>query len=188
MIEQIIEKVETTRNFNSFKNMVACDVLDILEELKEYKPLKAEDIEYILKNGDKVHNEEYYELIDRYCDSFLKDEEWRDEYEEYDCDFLSNNLRIYRISQVDGGEDMAIAVQLEDGTYTDYFGVHFENIGELFRLDSTKQCVHIEGNVCAELYAFTNESCYNVYVGEECIDGVFFSRTKEGLIKEMEDC
>lgn len=175
-LENVIEQVKDARNgvnkpwiFNEdgkiADNVMCCEVLDVLEELKKYEiDVSDEWIEKFLNNpkvkGDNTYN-------------------WNGN--------ISNDLNMNYLENEDGEEIMLIMVHLYGdirGGYSDYFAVKFDSMYEFYELESATQMKDVNDHMVADLTIFSER--YNVYDYEKQEDiGEFFDLELEDLLEEI---
>lgn len=176
-LENVINQVKVSRTgknhawiFNNDgkigDNVVCGEVLDLLEELKEYE-INVSDawIENFLHNprvkGDNTYN--------------------------FNAN-ISNDINIDYLVTDDGAEIMVIMVHLTGdirGNYTDYFAVKFDDIDSFYTLDSLTQCIDINDRFTADVFLLSETySVYDCENGESV--GEFYELEKEDLLAEIE--
>lgn len=177
-LENVIEQVKDSRKgknkawiYNEdgkiADNVMCCEVLDILEELKNYE-INVTD-EWIEKfiNNPKVKGGNTYN--------------WGAN--------ISNDLNFNYLENNDKEVIMLVMVHLYGdirGGYSEYFVVKFEDMYEFYELDSARQNKAINENMVADLNAFSEG--YNVYDYEKQDDiGEFYCLELEDLLKEIEN-
>lgn len=176
-LENVIEQVKASRTgknhawiFNDegkISDKVVCgEVLDLLEELKEYE-INVSDkwIENFLNNpnvkGDNTYNVNAN---------------------------ISNHININYIINTDGTEIMVIMVHLFGDIrthYTEYFVVKFDDDYTFYELESLTQYIEINDRFTADVSLLSET--YNVYDKVNGYDiGEFYEIEKEELLKEIE--
>lgn len=175
-LENVIEQVKDARKYknrawifnddgNVADNVMCCEVLDLLEELKEYEiSVSDEWIEDFINNpevkGDNTYN-------------------WGAN--------ISNDLNMDYMINNDGEEIMVIMVHLYGdirGGYSDYFVVKFDGEYEFYELESTTQSKDVNDHMVADLTIFSDT--YNVYDYEKQEDvGSFYCLELEDLLEEI---
>lgn len=175
-LERVIEQVKNARKYenrpwifadngNIKDNVLCCEALDILEELKEYEiEVSDEWIEEFLNNpkvkGDNTYN-------------------WSGN--------ISNDFNMNYMRTIDGEQIMLIMVHLFGdirGGYTEYFAVKFDNDYEFYELDSTRQSKDINNHLSADMTIFSE--MYNVYDYEKDEDvGEYYELEVEDLLNEI---
>lgn len=175
-LDKVIEQVKVARTgknkawiFNDdgriADNIMCCEVLDVLEGLKEYEiSVSDEWIENFLNNpkvkGDNTYN-------------------WSG------C--ISNDLNMDYMKNDDGEEIMLIMVHLHGdirGGYSDYFAVKFDSEYEFYELESATQMKTVNDHMVADLNIFSDT--YNVYDYEKHEDvGTFYCFELEDLLEEI---
>lgn len=176
-LENVIEQVKDSRKgknkawiYNEdgkiADNVMCCEVLDILEELKDYE-INVTD-EWIDKfiNNPKVKGGNTYN--------------WGAN--------ISNDLNFNYIGNDDEEVIMLIMVHLYGdirGGYSDYFAVKFDSMYEFYELESVTQIKDVKDGMVADLNAL--RETYNVYDYEKQEDvGEFYCLKLEDLLKEIE--
>ncbi len=152
-LENVIEQVKAARTGQNkpwiftkdgkvADNVMCCEVLDVLEELKRYEiSVSDEWIESFRKNP-KVKGDNSYN--------------WNGN--------ISNDLNMNWIENNDGEEIMLIMVHLYGdirGGYSDYFAVKFDSMYEFYELESATQTKDVNDHMVADLNIFSET--YNVY-------------------------
>lgn len=175
-LEKVIEQVKDARkgqnrpwifdeNGKIKDDVMCCEVLDILEDLKDYEiPVTDEWIENFLNNsevkGDNTYN-------------------WGAN--------ISNDLNMDYIGEFDDEIIMVIMVHLFGdirGGYSDYFVVKFDSMYDLYDLESATQIKDVNEHMCADLRAFFET--YTVYDYEKGEDvGEFYHIELEDLLEEI---
>lgn len=174
-LEKVIEQVKNSRRgeYRAWiydedgkikDDVMTCEVLDILEELKDYEiDVTDEWIEDFINNlevkGDNTYN-------------------WGAN--------ISNDLNMNYLENSDG-VTMLIMVHLFGdirGGYSDYFAVKFDDMYEFYELESSTQIKDVNESMVADLRAFSET--YNVYDFEKQEDvGDFYCLELEDLLKEI---
>lgn len=177
-LENVIEQVKDARNRgnrawiftedgNVADNVMCCEVLDLLEELKRYEiDVSDEWIEDFVNNpevkGDNTYN-------------------WGAN--------ISNDLNMNYIVNDDGEEIMLIMVHLYGdirGGYSDYFAVKFDSEYEFYELENATQSKDVNDHMVADLSIFSDT--YNVYDYEKQEDvGSFYCLELEDLLEEIDN-
>ena len=177
-LENVIEQVKNARAgknkawiFNEdgkiASNVMCCEVLDILEELKRYEvDVTDEWIEDFQINpnvkGDNTYN-------------------WGAN--------ISNDLNIDYMENDNEEVIMLIMIHLYGDIragYSDYFVVKFDSMYNFYELESITQTKTVNENMVADLNAFSET--YNVYDYEKQKDiGEFYCLELEDLLKEIEN-
>lgn len=176
-LENVIERVKDSRkgehrawifddNGNVKDNVMCCEVLDLLDELKEYEiEVSDEWIEEFKANPDVKGANTY---------------NWNGK--------ISNDLNIDYIGSDNKETIMLIMVHLHGdirGGYSDYFVVKFDSMYEFYELANTRQSKDVNENMVADLTIFSDT--YNVYDYEKQEDvGEFYCLELEDLLKEIE--
>jgi hypothetical protein len=175
-LENVIEQVKDARKvanrpwiFNDdgevADNVMCCEVLDVLEELKEYEiSVSDEWIENFL-NNPKVKGDNTYNFSGN----------------------ISNDLNMNYMENDDGEEIMVIMVHLFGDIrcgYSDYFAVKFDSMYEFYELESATQIKSVNDHMSADLNIFSD--MYNVYDYEKQEDvGSFYCFELEDLLEEI---
>lgn len=178
-LENVIEQVKSVRkgqnrawifdeNGKIRDNVMCCEVLDILEELKGYEVNVSDEWIENFKNNSAVKSGNTYN--------------WNGK--------ISNDLNFDYIEFNEGEEvKMLIMVHLYGdirGGYSDYFVVSFDSICEFYELENVTQTKTINENMVADLNAFSDT--YNIYDYEKQDDvGEFYCLELEDLLKEIEN-
>lgn len=175
-LEKVVEQVKDARNgvnrpwiFNDdgkiADNVMCCEVLDILEELKKYEiSVSDEWIESFLNNpkvkGDNTYN-------------------WSGN--------ISNDLNINYMVNENDEEIMLIMVHLYGdvrGGYSDYFAVKFDSVYDFYELESATQMKEVNDHMVADVSIFSES--YNVYDYKKQEDvGNFYCVELEDLLEEI---
>lgn len=176
-LERVIEEVKAYRTipnkawiFNEegkvADNVMCCEVLDILEEMKEYEiNVSDEWIEDFRKNprtkGDNTYNHGAN---------------------------ISNDLNMEYLVTKDGEEIMLFMVHLFGDIrlgYSEYFVVKFDYEGGMWELESETQLKDVNETMVAHLRAFSES--YEVYdfVNQKEV-GYFYTLELEELLKQIE--
>ena len=177
-LENVIEQVKDARNgehrpwiFNEdgkiADNVMCCEVLDILEELKKYEISVSDEWIESFKDNPNVKGDNTYN--------------WSGN--------ISNDLNMDYMVNEDGEEIMLIMVHLYGdirGGYSDYFAVKFDSEYEFYELESTTQSKDVNDHMVADLTIFSE--MYNVYDYEKQEDvGSFYDLELEDLLKEIDN-
>lgn len=175
-LENVIEQVKDSRKgenrpwiFNEdgkiANNVMCCEVLDVLEELKKYEIDVSDEWIENFKRNPKVKGDNSYN--------------WNGN--------ISNDLNMDYLENDDGEEIMLIMVHLYGdirGGYSDYFAVKFDSVYEFYELESATQMKDVNDHMVADLTIFSE--CYNVYDYEKQEDvGEFFDLELEDLLEEI---
>ena len=175
-LENVIEQVKDARNgkhkawiFNEdgkiADNVMCCEVLDVLEELKEYELNVSDKWIENFKNNPKVKRDNNYN--------------WGGN--------ISNDLNLDYMVNDNGEEIILIMVHLYGDIragYSDYFVVKFDNEYEFYELESATQIKDVNDHMYADLTIFSET--YNVYDYEKEEDvGEFFCLELEDLLEEI---
>jgi len=175
-LENVIEQVKDARrgehkawifddNGRIADNVMCCEVLDVLEELKGYEiSVSDEWIEDFKKNPNVKGGNTY---------------NWGAN--------ISNDLNMDYMVNDDGEEIMLVMVHLYGdirGGYSDYFVVKFDNEYEFYELESVTQIKEVNDYMSADLNIFSES--YNVYDYEKQEDvGSFYCLELEDLLEEL---
>lgn len=175
-LENVIEQVKAARTgvnrpwiFNDdgriANNVMCCEVLDILEELKEYEIEVSDEWIENFKRNPKVKGDNTYN--------------WSGN--------ISNDLNMdYLVNEMDE-EIMLVMVHLYGdirGGYSDYFAVKFDNVYDFYELESTTQMKDVNDHMVADVTIFSDS--YNVYDYEKQEDvGSFYDFELEDLLEEI---
>ena len=177
-LENVIEQVKASRkgerkawifddNGNIADNVMCCEVLDILEELKEYEIEVSDEWIENFKRNPKVKGSNTYN--------------WSGN--------ISNDLNIDSLVNNNGEEIMLIMVHLHGdirGGYSDYFVVKFDDDYVFYGLESTTQVKTVNDHMVADLTIFSE--MYNVYDYDKCDDiGSFYCLELEDLLEEIDN-
>lgn len=175
-IDNVIEQVKAARSgehrpwiFNEdgkiADNAMCCEVLDVLEELKEYEIDVSDEWIEDFKNNPKVKGDNTYN--------------WNGN--------ISNDLNMDYMRNDDGEEIMLIMVHLFGDIrygYSDYFAVKFDSMYEFYELESATQHKSVNDHMEADLNIFSE--LYNVYDYEREEDiGEFYHLELEDLLEEI---
>ena len=178
-IEQVIESVKGARQGTHrpwiydengrIKDEVICgEVLDLLEELKDYE----------------------IEVTDEWIQKFIHDNNGYNTYNNNAC--ISNDLH-YFTQETDDSYTVVIAVHLRGDIrcgYSDYFAVKFDDFYEWRELESMTQHKMITDNLIADIDILSE--CYEVYDDEkgETIGSFWAGEIKYllNVIKEKTEC
>lgn len=176
-LENVIEQVKASRTgknhawiFNDdgkISDKVVCgEVLDLLEELKEYEISVSDEWIKNFLNNPKVKGDNTYN-----CNANI-----------------SNDINMNYLVTADGSEIMVIMVHLAGdirANYTDYFVVKFDDDYTFYELESLTQIIDIDNRFSADVSLISET--YNVYdyVNQKDV-GEFYELEKEELLKEIE--
>lgn len=175
-LEMVIEQVKDARKdvnrpwiFNDdgrvADNVMCCEALDVLEELKKYEiSVSDEWIESFLNNpkvkGDNTYN-------------------WSGN--------ISNDLNMNYMVNENDEEIMLIMVHLYGDIragYSDYFAVKFDSVYDFYELESSTQMKEVNDHMVADVTIFSDS--YNVYDYEKQEDvGSFYDLELEDLLEEI---
>lgn len=146
-------------------NVMCCEVLDVLEELKKYEINVSDEWIENFRNNPKVKGDNTYNFGGN----------------------ISNDLNMDYMENDDEEEIMLIMVHLFGdirGGYSDYFAVKFDNMYEFYELESTTQIKSVNDRMVADLNIFSE--FYNVYDYENEEDvGSFYCLELEDLLEEI---
>ena len=146
-------------------DVMTCEVLDILEELKDYE----------------------INVTDEWIENFRDNEEVKGDNTYNWGANISNDLNMNYLENSDG-VTMLIMVHLFGdirGGYSDYFAVKFDSMCEFFELESATQIKDVNENMGADLNAFSET--YSVYDYEKQEDvGEYYCLELEDLLEEIE--
>lgn len=177
-LENVIEQVKDSRkganrpwifddNGNVADNIMCCEVLDVLEELKKYEIDVSDEWIENFKRNPKVKGDNTYN--------------WNGN--------ISNDLNLNYMENNDGEEIILIMVHLCGdirGGYSDYFAVKFDSIYDFYELESATQMKDVNGHMVADLTIFSE--MYNVYDYENEEDvGSFYCLELEELLEEIKN-
>lgn len=177
-LENVIEQVKNARNgehrawiFDDdgkvADNVMCCEVLDVLEELKEYEIEVSDEWIENFKHNPEVKGDNTYN--------------WGGK--------ISDDLNMDYLKTDNGEEIMLIMVHLYGdirGGYSDYFVVKFDNDYEFYELESTMQSKEVNDHMFANMTIFSE--MYDVYDYEKQEDvGSFYCLELEDLLKEIEE-
>lgn len=175
-LENVIEQVKDARKgankpwiFNDdgkiADNIMCCEVLDVLEELKKYEISVSDEWIENFKNNPKVKSDNTYNFSGN----------------------ISNDLNMDYMTNDDGEEIMLIMVHLFGDVragYSDYFAVKFDSMYEFYELESATQIKDVNDHMAADLNIFSET--YNVYDYEKQEDvGSFYCLELEDLLEEI---
>ena len=149
------------------KDEVICgEVLDLLEELKDYE----------------------IEVADEWIDKFIHDND-RNGYNTYNVNACISNDLNYFTHETEDAYTIAIAVHLWGdirGGYSDYFVVQFDNAYDWFELESRTQHKPITDNLVADIDLF--DECYEVYNYDTSeVVGTFWEGEIEDLLEAIKE-
>lgn len=176
-LENVIEQVKNSRkgvnkpwifneDGNIADNVMCCEALYVLEELKEYE----------------------ISVSDEWIDDFVSNPEVKGDNTYNWGANISNDLNINYIENDDEEVIMLIMVHLYGdirGGYSDYFAVKFDSMYEFYELESVTQIKDVKDGMVADLNAL--RETYNVYDYEKQEDvGEFYCFELEDLLKEIE--
>lgn len=176
-INDVIEQVKCARQGTHrpwiydenghIKDEVICgEVLDLLEELKDYE----------------------IEVADEWIDKFIRDNDARgyNTYNQNAC--ISNDLN-YFVHETEDAYTIVMAVHLRGdirGGYSDYFAVRFDNFYEWRELESMTQHKMITDNLVADIDIMSE--CYEVYDYDKSETvGTFWAGEIEELLEAIKE-
>lgn len=177
-LEKVIEQVKKIRkgenkawifneDGNIKNNAMCCEVLDLLEELKDYEISVSDEWIENFKYNPKIKRSNTYN--------------WSGN--------ISNDLNMDYMTNEDGEEIRLIMVHLYGDIrsgYSDYFVVKFDNDCEFYELESTKQSKDVNDHMVADLTIFSDT--YNVYDYDKNEDvGEFYCLELEDLLEEIKN-
>lgn len=177
-LENVIEQVKAARTGQNkpwiftedgkvADNVMCCEVLDVLEELKRYEISVSDEWIESFRSNPKVKGDNSYN--------------WNGN--------ISNDLNMNWMENDDGEEIMLIMVHLYGdirGGYSDYFAVKFDSMYEFYELESATQTKDVNDHMVADLNIFSET--YNVYDYEKQEDvGEFYELELEDLLKEIKN-
>ncbi len=177
-LENVIEQVKDARKgehrpwiFNEdgriADNVMCCEVLDVLEELKKYEIDVSDEWVENFRNNPKVKGDNTYN--------------WNGN--------ISNDLNMNYIVNDDEEEIMLIMVHLYGdvrGGYSDYFAVKFDSVYDFYELESATQMKDVNDHMVADLTIFSER--YNVYDYKKQEDvGEFYDLELEDLLEEIKN-
>lgn len=146
-------------------NVMCCEVLDVLEELKKYEINVSDEWIENFRNNPKVKGDNTYNFGGN----------------------ISNDLNMNYMENDDEEEIVLIMVHLFGdirGGYSDYFAVKFDNMYEFYELESATQIKSVNDRMVADLNIFSE--FYNVYDYENEEDvGSFYCLELEDLLEEI---
>lgn len=175
-LENVIEQVKNARigeykpwifdDDGKVKNdVMCCEVLDLLEELKEYEISVSDEWIEEFKYNPEVKGNNTYNWSSR----------------------ISNDLNMDTLTNENGEKIILIMVHLYGdirGGYSDYFVVKFDNEYEFYELESTRQSKEVNEYMVADLNIFSDT--YNVYDYSKQEDiGEFYELELEDLLEEI---
>ena len=175
-LEKVIEQVKDARKgvnrpwiFNEdgriADNVMCCEALDVLEELKKYEIEVSDEWIENFKNNPKVKGDNTYN--------------WNGN--------ISNDLNMNYMVNDNDEEIMLIMVHLFGdirGGYSDYFAVKFDSEYDFFELESATQMKDVNDHMVADLTIFSEH--YNVYDYEKQEDvGEFYDLELQDLLEEI---
>lgn len=175
-LENVIEQVKQARvgesrpwifdeNGRIKEKVMCCEVLDMLDELKDYEIDVADEwIEDFKYNPDVKGGNTY---------------NWNAN--------ISNDLNFDYVESQDGEVTMLIMVHLYGdvrGGYSDYFAVKFDSMYEFYELESASQSKNINESMVADMSAFSEG--YEVYDWEKQDEiGRYYELEVEDLLEEI---
>lgn len=177
-LDKVIEQVKAARTgkhkpwiFNDngrvADNVMCCEVLDILEELKKYELNVSDEWIENFKNNPKAKGDNTYN--------------WSGN--------ISNDLNMDYMENDNGEEIMLIMVHLYGdvrGNYSDYFAVKFDSRYDFYELESTTQIKTVNDHMVADVTIFSD--AYSVYDYEKQEDiGEFYCLALDELLEEIKN-
>ncbi len=177
-LENVIEQVKNARkgehrpwifdeNGNVKDDVMCCEVLDVLEELKEYEIEVSDEWIEDFKNNPMVKGDNTYN--------------WNGN--------ISNDLNMNYMKCDSGEEIMLIMVHLFGDIrygYSDYFVVKFDNDYQFYELESATQIKNVNDHMSADLNIFSE--LYDVYDYDKCDTvGSFYCLELKDLLEEIEN-
>lgn len=177
-LEKVIEQVKDARKdvnrpwiFNNdgkiADNVMCCEVLDVLEELKKYEISVSDEWIENFRNNPKVKGDNTYN--------------WSGN--------ISNDLNMDYMVNENDEEIMLIMVHLYGdirGGYSDYFAVKFDSVYDFYELESATQMKEVNDHMVADVTIFSDS--YNVYDYEKQEDvGSFYDIELEDLLEEIKN-
>lgn len=177
-LENVIEQVKNARkgeyrpwifddNGNVKEDVLCCEVLEMLEELKSYE----------------------INVSDEWIDNFLENPEVKGDNTYNVGANISNDLNMNYLKTDEGEEIILFMVHLFGdirGGYSDYFAVKFDNEYQLYELESVTQSKDVNDHMVADLRIFSDT--YSVYDYEKNDDvGEFYYIELEDLLEEIKN-
>ena len=177
-LENVIEQVKAARTGANrpwiftedgkiADNVMCGEVLDVLEELKEYEISVSDEWIENFKSNPKVKGDNTYN-----CNANI-----------------SNDLNMDYLENDDGEMIMLIMVHLYGDIrygYSDYFAVKFNSVYEFYELESATQVKDVNEHMVADLNIFSES--YNVYDYEKQEDvGDFYELELADLLEEIKN-
>lgn len=148
-------------------NVMCCEALDILEELKSYEIEVTDEWIENFKNNPKVKGDNTYNWSANISNDLNID------YLEYDNEEVIMLIMVHLWGDIRGG-------------YSDYFAVKFDSMYEFYDLESMTQHKPISENLVADLNALSET--YNVYDYDKQEDvGEFYCLELEDLLEEIQN-
>lgn len=174
VIEQVVESRKAKNKSWIFdeegrvrNNIMCCEVLDVLEDLKEYEIEVSDEWIESFKNNPKVKGDNTYNFNGN----------------------ISNDLNMDYMVNENGEEIMLIMVHLFGDIrcgYSDYFAVKFDNEYQFYELESAMQIKEVNDHMSADLTIFSE--MYDVYdYDKQDTIGSFYCMELEDLLKEIEE-
>lgn len=177
-LDNVIEQVKNSRkgkhkawiyneDGNIADNVMCCETLYILEELKKYEiEVTDEWIEHF-KHNPKVKGDNTYNWGANISNDLNMN------YLEYDNEEVVMLIMVHLYGDIRAG-------------YSDYFVVKFDSMYEFYELESATQIKTVDENMVADLNAFSET--YNVYDYEKQEDvGEFYCVELEDLLEEIKN-
>lgn len=177
-LDNVIEEVKMARigehkpwifdeNGDIKDDVMCCEVLDLLEELKKYEINVSNEWIEDFKNKSKAKGDNTYN--------------WNGN--------ISNDLNFEYVGGDNEEVIMLIMVHLYGdirGGYSDYFVVKFDSMHEFYGLESARQSKDVNDHMVADLTIFSE--LYNVYDYEKQEDvGEFYCLELEDLLEEIKN-
>lgn len=177
-LENVIEQVKAARtgvnrpwifteDGEVADNVMCGEVLDVLEELKQYEISVSDEWIENFKSNPKVKGDNTYN---------------------YNAN-ISNDLNMDYLENDDGEVIMLIMVHLYGDIrcgYSDYFAVRFDSMYEFYELESAIQVKDVNEHMVADLNIFSET--YNVYDYEKQEDvGDFYELELADLLEEIKN-
>ena len=177
-LEKVIEQVKEARkganrpwifddNGNIADNVMCCEALDVLEELKKYE----------------------LNVSDKWIDKFLSNPKVRGDNTYNRSANISNDLNMDFLHADSGEEIMLIMVHLYGdirGGYSDYFAVKFDNEYKFYELESATQMKDVNDSMVADLSIFSDTYTVYDYVNQKDV-GEFYCVELEDLLEEIKN-
>lgn len=174
-LENVIEQVKIARmgenkpwifddDGNVKDDVLCCEVLDILNELKEYEINVTDEWIDNFKYNNNLNGGNTYNWNSNISNDL-------------NFDYIENNNEVIMLIKVHLFGDIRCG-------YSDYFVVKFDDVCQFYELDSVTQTKNIGNNMVAFLDVFREE--YNVYDYEKGYDiGYFYALELSDLLEEI---